>query len=86
LLAESRVENCDAAKFPLQYLWQAADRGRIKGLNVMSQNTIGLDETQEDILYADVSDEELETAAATGKQNAGAQTLPYALICIPFSQ
>jgi hypothetical protein len=52
----------------------------------MSQSSIGLEQTEEEILHYDVSDDVLETAAGTGKQNAGAQTLPYALICIPFER
>ena len=52
----------------------------------MSQSTIGLDRSEEEILLHEVSDEALENAAGTGKQNAAAQTLPYALICIPFKR
>ena len=52
----------------------------------MSQSTIDLEQVEDDILLGDVSDDELETAAATGKRNAGAQTIPYALICIPFGR
>jgi hypothetical protein len=50
----------------------------------MSHITIGDEQTDEAILNYDVSDTALETAAGTGKQNAGAITLPSALICIPF--
>ena len=52
----------------------------------MNQSTIGLEQTEDEILLNDVSDDELEKAAATGKRNAGAQTIPYALICIPFGR
>ncbi|MGH6728439.1 MAG: hypothetical protein ACREB8_18135 [Pseudolabrys sp.] len=52
----------------------------------MSQIIIGHEQTEAEILHFDVSDEELETAADTGKQRAGAQTIPFALICIPFER
>ena len=50
----------------------------------MSHITIGQDQTEDDILNYDVSDTALETAAGTGKPQAGAVTLPSALICFPF--
>ena len=52
----------------------------------MRQSTIGLDRSEEEILLHDVSDEELETAAGIGKQNAAPPTAPYAIICIPFER
>jgi hypothetical protein len=41
----------------------------------MSDSTIGFDQTEEEILNFDVSDESLETAG--GKENAGAYTLGF---------
>lgn len=42
-----------------------------------------IDRSEEDILSYEVSDEVLE-AAARGRENANAQTHPFAIICIPF--
>jgi hypothetical protein len=53
-------------------------------MNAMSQATIGLDHTDEEILNADVSDDALE-AAGLGKEQAVPQTAPFAIICIPFA-
>jgi hypothetical protein len=50
----------------------------------MSHTTIGLDQTEEEILNYEVSDDALETAAGTGKEKAVPYTAPFALICIPF--
>jgi hypothetical protein len=47
----------------------------MKGNNVMTLTTI--DQTEEEILAYDVSDEALETAASTGKDKAGAITLAF---------
>jgi hypothetical protein len=52
----------------------------------MSHTTIDLDQTEEEILNYEVSDDALETAAGTGKEKAVAQTIPVALICIPFGE
>jgi hypothetical protein len=52
----------------------------------MSHTTIGLDQTEEDILNYEVSDDALEMAAGTGKEKAGPYTAPFALICIPFGK
>ena len=41
----------------------------------MSDTTLGLDQTEEEILTYEVSDEALETAAGTGKEKAGNYTL-----------
>lgn len=43
----------------------------------MSDTTIGLDQTDEDILTYEVSDEALETAAGTGSEKAENYTLNY---------
>lgn len=45
----------------------------------------GLDRTEEEILVDHVSDDALETAAATGREKAK-YTLPASLICIPFAE
>ena len=45
----------------------------------------GLDQTEEEILIDQVSDDALETAAAMGKEKAK-YTLPASLICIPFAE
>ena len=50
----------------------------------MSHTTIGLDQTEEEILNYEVSDDALETAAGPGKEKAVPYTAPFALICIPF--
>ena len=50
----------------------------------MNHTTIGLDQSEEEILNCDVSDDALETAGATGILKAGPYTAPFALICIPF--
>ncbi len=52
----------------------------------MSQSSIGHEQSEEEILHVDVSDEELERAAGIGKQNAAPPTAPYAIICIPFGR
>ena len=43
----------------------------------MNDTTIGLDQTEADILTYEVSDEALETAAGTGKEKAGHDTLGF---------
>ena len=43
----------------------------------MNDTTIGLDQTEEEILTYEVSDEALETAAGTGKEKAGNYTLGF---------
>jgi hypothetical protein len=43
----------------------------------MNENTIGLDQTEEEILTCEVSDEALETAAGTGKEKAANYTLGF---------
>ena len=50
----------------------------------MSHTTIGIDQTDEEILNSETSDDALETAAGTGKEKAKAYTLASALICLPF--
>jgi hypothetical protein len=47
--------------------------------------TIGLDQTEEDMLAFEVSDETLETAAGKGSEKAGNHTLVYctALVLCP---
>jgi len=50
----------------------------------MSPTTIGLEQTEEEILNYQVSDDALETAAGLGKDTAGNPTAPFAIICIPF--
>ncbi len=52
----------------------------------MSHTPIGIDQTEEQILNFEVSDDALETAGATGSRQAGAYTVPFALICVPFVQ
>jgi hypothetical protein len=52
----------------------------------MSHTTIGLDQSEEEILNYEVSDDALETAAGTGKEQAVPYTAPFALICIPFGE
>ena len=52
----------------------------------MSHTSIGLDQTEEDILNYEVSDDALETAGGTGKEKAVPPTAPFALICIPFGE
>jgi hypothetical protein len=51
----------------------------------MRQTTIALDQTEEEILNFDVSDEALETAAGLRKDNVANPTAPFAIICIPFA-
>jgi hypothetical protein len=46
----------------------------------MSGTTIGLDQTEEELLAYEVSDEALETAAGTGSKQAG----NYTLVCTFF--
>ena len=41
----------------------------------MIENTIGLEQIEEEILICEVSDDTLETAASTEKEKAGAYTL-----------
>ena len=53
--------------------------------NAMRQATIALDQTEEDLLNFDVSDEALETAAGIRKEIAANPTVPSAIICIPFA-
>ncbi len=43
----------------------------------MSDTSIGLDETEEEMLAYEVSDEALETAAGTGSEKAANYTLYY---------
>jgi hypothetical protein len=43
----------------------------------MSYTTVGLDQTEEEMLAYEVSDETLETAAGTGSEKAGNYTLLY---------
>jgi hypothetical protein len=43
----------------------------------MNHTTIGLDQTEEEILTYEVSDDALETAAGAGKEKAGAYTLAH---------
>jgi hypothetical protein len=45
----------------------------------------GLDRTEEEILIDQVSDDALEAAATTDRENAK-YTLPASLICIPFAE
>lgn len=45
----------------------------------------GSDQAEEEILNIDVTDDALETAAATGREKAK-YTLPASLICIPFAE
>jgi hypothetical protein len=52
----------------------------------MSHTIIGFDQTEEEILNFEVSDEALETAAGTGKEKAVPPTAPFAIICIPFGE
>lgn len=52
----------------------------------MSHATIGREQTEEEILNYEVSDEALETAAETGQQKAAIPTAPFAIICIPFAE
>ncbi|HSP50371.1 MAG TPA: hypothetical protein VLN61_09345 [Pseudolabrys sp.] len=52
----------------------------------MRHTTIGFDQTEEEILNYDVSDDALETAGGMGKEKAVPPTAPFALICIPFGQ
>jgi len=52
----------------------------------MSQIAIAPERTDAEILQFDIADEDLEAAAEAGKRQAGAQTIPYALICIPFER
>jgi hypothetical protein len=52
--------------------------------NAMSLTTIGFDQTEEEILNFEVSDDVLETAGGKRNEQAAAYTLPASLICIPF--
>ena len=49
-------------------------------------NHIGLDQTEDDILNFEVSDDALETAGGAGKEKVVPYTAPFALICIPFGE
>ena len=51
----------------------------------MRQTTVALDQAEEEILNFDVSDEALETAAGTRKENVANPTIPSTIICIPFA-
>lgn len=44
----------------------------------------GLDRTDHEILFDDVSDDALERAGGSGRQDMANPTAPFALICIPF--
>jgi hypothetical protein len=46
-------------------------------INVMNDKTIGLDQTEEEILTYKVSDEALETTAGTGNWKAEAHTMAF---------
>jgi hypothetical protein len=52
----------------------------------MSHTTIALEQAEEAILNFEVSDEELEMAAGSGKQKMANPTAPFAIICIPFAE
>jgi hypothetical protein len=52
----------------------------------MSDTTIGLDQTEEEIFNYEISDDALETAGGTGKEKVLPPTAPFALICIPFGK
>ena len=52
----------------------------------MNHTIIGLDQSEEEILNIEVTDDALETAAGTGKEKAVPPTAPFALICIPFGE
>jgi hypothetical protein len=54
-------------------------------INAMNRATIGRDRIEEEILNHAVSDDALEAAAGIGKGKAVPNTVPFALICIPFS-
>ena len=47
---------------------------------------IRLDQTEDDLLNFEVSDDALETAGGMGKEKAVPPTAPFALICIPFGK
>jgi hypothetical protein len=47
------------------------------GITAMSDTTIGLDQTEEEMLAYEVSDETLETAAGTGSEKGGNYTLYF---------
>jgi len=49
----------------------------------MTQTTIGFDQTDEQNLNYEVSDDALETAGTTGNQKV-VYTVPSAIICLPF--
>ncbi len=51
----------------------------------MSHTTIALEQAEEAILHDEVSDEELEMAAGSGKQKMANPTVPSAIICLPFA-
>ena len=52
----------------------------------MSHTTVGLDQTEEEILIYEVTDDALETAGGRGKEKAVPPTAPFVLICIPFGK
>jgi hypothetical protein len=52
----------------------------------MSHTTIRLEQAEEAILHDEVSDEELEMAAGSGKQKVANPTVPSAIICLPFAE
>lgn len=49
----------------------------------MTQTTIGFDQTDEEILNYEISDDVLEGAGTTGNEKV-VYTLPSAIICLPF--
>jgi len=51
----------------------------------MSHTSIALEQAEEAILNFEVSDEELEMAAGSGKQKLANPTVPSAIICLPFA-
>jgi hypothetical protein len=53
--------------------------------NAMRQTTSALDQSEEEILNFDVSDEALETAGGARKENVANPTIPSAIICLPFA-
>lgn len=52
----------------------------------MNHTIIEHDQSEEDILNYDVSDDALEAAGGSEKEKAAAYTLPAAIICIPFGK
>jgi hypothetical protein len=45
----------------------------------------GIDQTDEEILCDEVSDDALEAAGGLGREQASPNTHPFAIICIPFA-